>query len=40
MMRVSMPGYDVIALIECLYYLSVEEQDALHARIASHHMGF
>jgi 2-polyprenyl-3-methyl-5-hydroxy-6-metoxy-1,4-benzoquinol methylase len=39
MLRVETRGYDVIALIEALYYLDVAEQDQLLARIAGQHRG-
>jgi SAM-dependent methyltransferase len=36
---VSFVGYDVIAAIECLYYLSPTEQEAFFRKLASEHAG-
>jgi 2-polyprenyl-3-methyl-5-hydroxy-6-metoxy-1,4-benzoquinol methylase len=36
---VSFAGYDVIAAIECLYYLSPTEQEAFFRKLASEHAG-
>lgn len=38
-LHVSLDGFDVIALIHSLYYLSPDEQDALLSRIAHEHDG-
>jgi SAM-dependent methyltransferase len=32
-------GYDVIAAIECIYYLSAEERERFFARLSTHHRG-
>ena len=37
--NVSYEGYDAIAAIECLYYLSASEQDAFFAKVAREHSG-
>jgi predicted TPR repeat methyltransferase len=36
---ISYEGYDVIAAIECLYYLSTSEQEAFFAKVARDHSG-
>jgi predicted TPR repeat methyltransferase len=36
---ISYEGYDVIAAIECLYYLSASEQEAFLAKVAREHSG-
>ena len=36
-LKVSFTGYDVIAAIECLYYLSASEQEAFFDKIAREH---
>jgi predicted TPR repeat methyltransferase len=38
-LSVSFAGYDVIAAIECLYYLSPSEQEAFFSKLASEHAG-
>jgi predicted TPR repeat methyltransferase len=38
-LNVSYEGYDAIAAIECLYYLSASEQDAFFAKVAREHSG-
>ncbi len=38
-LNVSFSGYDVIAAIECLYYLSLDEQEAFFQKLASEHAG-
>jgi 2-polyprenyl-3-methyl-5-hydroxy-6-metoxy-1,4-benzoquinol methylase len=38
-LNVSFAGYDVIAAIECLYYLSPDEQDAFFLKLAREHVG-
>jgi cyclopropane fatty-acyl-phospholipid synthase-like methyltransferase len=38
-LSVSFVGYDVIAAIECLYYLSEAEQEAFFDKVASQHSG-
>jgi predicted TPR repeat methyltransferase len=38
-LRVSFAGYDVIAAIECLYYLSPTEQETFFSKLASEHAG-
>jgi cyclopropane fatty-acyl-phospholipid synthase-like methyltransferase len=38
-LSVSFAGYDVIAAIECLYYLSSDEQDAFFRKLVSEHKG-
>jgi predicted TPR repeat methyltransferase len=38
-LRVSFEGFDVVAAIECLYYLSPEEQETFFAKVASEHAG-
>ncbi len=35
----AITGYDVIAAIECLYYLSPSEQEAFFSKMASEHAG-
>ena len=36
---VSFVGYDVIAAIECIYYLTTEQQDAFYRKLAHAHAG-
>jgi predicted TPR repeat methyltransferase len=36
-LRTSFEGYDVIAAIECIYYLSPEEQEQFFAKVANEH---
>src|SRR6266566_2743895 len=38
-LQASFEGYDVIAAIECVYYLSLEEQGALLTKVANEHCG-
>ena len=38
-LNVSFAGYDVIAAIECLYYLSPTEQETFFKKLASEHAG-
>jgi predicted TPR repeat methyltransferase len=38
-LNVNFAGYDVIAAIECLYYLSPEEQQAFFRKLATEHAG-
>ena len=38
-LNVSYAGYDVIAALECLYYLSPDEQEAFFRKLASEHAG-
>jgi 2-polyprenyl-3-methyl-5-hydroxy-6-metoxy-1,4-benzoquinol methylase len=38
-LNISFAGYDVIAAIECLYYLSPSEQEAFFSKMASEHAG-
>jgi len=38
-LTVGLRGYDVIAAVECLYYLSAAEQDAFLQRLAREHGG-
>jgi predicted TPR repeat methyltransferase len=38
-LSVSLAGYDVIAAIECLYYLSPDEQEAFFRKLATEHAG-
>lgn len=38
-LSVSFEGYDVIAAIECLYYLSASEQEAFFDKVAREHSG-
>ncbi|OAF05473.1 hypothetical protein AYJ54_00780 [Bradyrhizobium centrolobii] len=38
-LETSFKGFDVIAALECIYYLSPEEQDAFFAKIAREHAG-
>jgi hypothetical protein len=38
-LSVSFAGYDVIATIECLYYLSPTEQEKFFSKLASEHAG-
>ena len=38
-LQASFEGYDVIAAIECVYYLSLEEQGALLKKVANEHSG-
>jgi SAM-dependent methyltransferase len=38
-LNVSFAGYDVIAAIECLYYLSPTEQEAFFRKLKSEHAG-
>jgi SAM-dependent methyltransferase len=38
-LNTSFEGYDVIAALECVYYLSLEEQAALLQKIAKEHSG-
>ena len=38
-LSISFAGYDVIAAIECLYYLSPSEQEAFFRKLASEHAG-
>jgi SAM-dependent methyltransferase len=38
-LNISFAGYDVIAAIECLYYLSRSEQEAFFSKMASEHAG-
>jgi SAM-dependent methyltransferase len=39
LLRISFEGYDIIAAIECIYYLSLEEQGAFLAKVAQEHSG-
>lgn len=36
-LNVSFAGYDVIAAVECLYYLSPDEQEAVYRKLVSEH---
>jgi SAM-dependent methyltransferase len=38
-MQIPFEGYDVIAALECIYYLSPPEQDAFFAKVAEQHRG-
>jgi SAM-dependent methyltransferase len=38
-LNISFAGYDVIAAIECLYYLSNNEQETFFRKLASEHAG-
>jgi len=38
-LQASFEGYDVIAAIECVYYLSLQEQGALFEKVAREHSG-
>jgi predicted TPR repeat methyltransferase len=38
-LNVSFAGYEVIAAIECLYYLSANEQEAFFRKLATEHAG-
>ena len=38
-LNASFEGYDVVAAIECLYYLSPTEQEAFYRKLASEHAG-
>jgi len=38
-LQASFEGYDVIAAIECVYYLSLEEQGVLLRKVANEHPG-
>jgi 2-polyprenyl-3-methyl-5-hydroxy-6-metoxy-1,4-benzoquinol methylase len=38
-LRTSFKGYDVIAAIECLYYLTPEDQETFFERVAREHRG-
>jgi predicted TPR repeat methyltransferase len=38
-LNISFAGYDVIAAIECLYYLSPTEQETFFRKLASEHAG-
>lgn len=38
-LNVSFVGYDVIAAIECLYYLSPSQQEAFFQKLATEHVG-
>jgi 2-polyprenyl-3-methyl-5-hydroxy-6-metoxy-1,4-benzoquinol methylase len=38
-LQASFEGYDVIAALECVYYLSLEEQGALLKKVAEEHPG-
>src|ERR1700675_4523707 len=38
-LQASFEGYDVIAAIECVYYLSLQEQGALLEKVAKEHSG-
>jgi predicted TPR repeat methyltransferase len=38
-LNVSFSGYDVVAAIECLYYLSASEQEAFLDKVAREHSG-
>jgi 2-polyprenyl-3-methyl-5-hydroxy-6-metoxy-1,4-benzoquinol methylase len=38
-LNVSFAGFDVIAAIECVYYLSPTEQEAFFSKLASEHAG-
>jgi SAM-dependent methyltransferase len=38
-LQASFEGYDVIAAIECVYYLSLQEQGALLEKVAREHSG-
>ena len=38
-LQTSFSGFDVIAAIECIYYLTPEDQDAFFSKIASEHRG-
>ena len=38
-LNVSFEGYGVIAAIECLYYLTPEEQEAFFAKVSREHRG-
>jgi predicted TPR repeat methyltransferase len=38
-LNVSFAGYDVIAAIECIYYLSPSEQEAFFRKLATEHAG-
>jgi 2-polyprenyl-3-methyl-5-hydroxy-6-metoxy-1,4-benzoquinol methylase len=37
--NIALLGYDVITAIECLYYLSYEEREAVLSRVSSEHRG-
>ena len=39
LLRTSFEGYDIIAAIECVYYLSLQEQGAFLERVAQEHSG-
>jgi hypothetical protein len=39
LLETSFGGYDVIAAIECIYYLSHQEQGAFLGKVASQHAG-
>jgi 2-polyprenyl-3-methyl-5-hydroxy-6-metoxy-1,4-benzoquinol methylase len=39
LLQISFRGYDVIAAIECIYYLSRQEQEAFLEKVASEHAG-
>lgn len=38
-LQISFQGYDVIAAIECIYYLSHQEQGAFFEKVATEHAG-
>jgi SAM-dependent methyltransferase len=38
-MKASFVGFDVIAAIECLYYLTPEDQEAFFSKLANEHRG-
>jgi SAM-dependent methyltransferase len=38
-LRISFEDYDIIAAIECIYYLSLQEQGAFLAKVAQEHSG-
>jgi SAM-dependent methyltransferase len=38
-LRMSFKGYDVIAALECLYYLSPDEQEIFFQKVATEHSG-
>src|SRR3984957_3704332 len=38
-LQASFEGYDVIAALECVYYLSLQEQAALLEKVAKEHAG-
>ena len=39
LMRAPFGGYDLIVAIECIYYLTADEQEAFFAKVAREHSG-